>query len=68
MYFKNFDEIIAHVGGKAKRARLAVAAAADAHTLEAVLKAEAEGRSFDEIRAECRASWNEIFSRAQPLL
>ena len=29
------------------------------------LKAEAEGRSFDEIRAECRASWNEIFSRAQ---
>ena len=43
MYFKNFDEIIAHVGGKAKRARLAVAAAADAHTLEAVLKAEAEG-------------------------
>ena len=29
------------------------------------LKAEAEGKSFEEIRAECRASWNEIFSRAQ---
>ena len=29
------------------------------------MKAEADGKSFDEIRAECRASWNEIFSRAQ---
>ncbi len=29
------------------------------------LKAETEGKSFEEIRAECRASWNEIFSRAQ---
>ena len=43
MPFKNFDEIIAHVGAKAKKARLAVAAAADAHTLEAVLRAEKEG-------------------------
>jgi len=29
------------------------------------MKAEAEGRSFDEIRSGCRAAWNEIFSRAQ---
>ena len=29
------------------------------------MKAEAGGKSFDDIRAECRASWNEIFSRAQ---
>ena len=29
------------------------------------MRAEAAGKSFEEIRAECRASWNEIFSRAQ---
>ena len=29
------------------------------------MKAEAEGKSFDQIRKECRNSWNEIFSRAQ---
>lgn len=29
------------------------------------MKAEATGKSFDDICAECRASWNEIFSRAQ---
>ncbi len=29
------------------------------------MKAEAEGKSFEDIRRECRASWNEIFSRAQ---
>ena len=29
------------------------------------MKAEAGGKSFDDIRAECRAAWNEIFSRAQ---
>ncbi len=29
------------------------------------MKAESEGRSFDEIRSGCRAAWNEIFSRAQ---
>ena len=29
------------------------------------MRAEADGKSFDDIRSECRAAWNEIFSRAQ---
>ena len=29
------------------------------------MKAEAEGKSFDHIRKECRDSWNELLSRAQ---
>ena len=29
------------------------------------MKAEARGKSFDEIRAECRAEWNALLSRAQ---
>ena len=29
------------------------------------MRAEADGKSFDEIRAECRAEWNALLSRAQ---
>ena len=36
MVFHNFDELIAHVKGQPSRARMAVAAAGDAHTIEAV--------------------------------
>ena len=43
MVFHNFDELIAHVKGKPNRARMAVAAAGDEHTLQAVLRARAEG-------------------------
>ena len=43
MVFHNFDELIAHVKGQPSRARMAVAAAGDAHTIEAVLRARAEG-------------------------
>lgn len=43
MVFHNFDELIAHVKGKPSRARMAVAAAGDEHTLQAVLRARAEG-------------------------
>ena len=32
MVFHNFDELIAHVKGQPSRARMAVAAAGDAHT------------------------------------
>ena len=43
MIFHNFDELIAHVKGKPTQARMAVAAAGDEHTLQAVLQARAEG-------------------------
>lgn len=43
MVFHNFEELIAHVKGKPARARMAVAAAGDEHTIEAVLRARAEG-------------------------
>ncbi len=43
MVFHSFDELIAHVKGQPRRARVAVAAAADAHTLEAVFRAQDEG-------------------------
>ena len=43
MVFHTFDELIAHVKGQPSRARMAVAAAGDAHTIEAVLRARAEG-------------------------
>ncbi len=43
MEFHNFDEMIAHVKGQPNRARMAVAAAGDRHTIEAVLRARAEG-------------------------
>ena len=43
MEFHNFDEMIAHVKGKPAKARMAVAAAGDPHTIEATLKARAEG-------------------------
>ena len=61
MPFKNFDEIIEHVGAKAKKARLAVAAAGDAHTLEAVLKAEREGLIIPVLVGD-EAKIREIFS------
>ena len=43
MEFHNFDEMIAHVKGKPAKARMAVAAAGDPHTIEAALKARTEG-------------------------
>ena len=43
MEFKTFDELIAHVKGNPNRARMAVAAAGDSHTIEAALQARAEG-------------------------
>ena len=43
MEFKTFDELIAHVKGTPNRARMAVAAAGDSHTIEAALQARAEG-------------------------
>lgn len=43
MVFHNFEELIAHVKGKPARSRMAVAAAGDAHTIEAALRARAEG-------------------------
>ena len=43
MAYKTFDEIIARLGNSPRRARLAVAAAADEHTLQAVLRAKDEG-------------------------
>lgn len=43
MVFHNFEELIAHVKGKPNQARMAVAAAGDEHTLQAVLRARAEG-------------------------
>ncbi len=43
MEFHSFEELIAHVKGQPRRARVAVAAAGDEHALEAVLQARAEG-------------------------
>ena len=43
MEFKTFQEMCGHVKGKPVRTRMAVAAAGDGHTLEAVLRARAEG-------------------------
>ena len=43
MVFHNFDEMIAQVKGKPDRKRMAVAAAGERHTLEAVLHARGEG-------------------------
>ena len=43
MEFKNFEEMISHVKGQPKRTRMAVAAANDEHTLEAVVRAQTEG-------------------------
>ena len=43
MEFHNFDEMTAHVKGKPAKARMAVAAAGDPHTIEVTLKARAEG-------------------------
>lgn len=43
MEFKNFEELIAKVKGNSSPRRMAVAAAGDAHTLEAVFHAQKEG-------------------------
>ena len=43
MVFTTFDELIAAAKGKPTTARMAVAAAGDSHTIEAVLMARAEG-------------------------
>lgn len=43
MVFKTFDELIASQKGHPNMARMAVAAAGDEHTIEAVLKARKEG-------------------------
>ncbi len=43
MEFKNFEELIEKVKGNPERKRMAVAAANDAHTLEAVFRARKEG-------------------------
>ena len=43
MYYKNFDELIAQQKSTPHAARMAVAAAGDEHTIEAVLNARAEG-------------------------
>lgn len=43
MVYKNFDQLIAHVKGQSGSYRMAVAAAGDPHTLEAVLRARQEG-------------------------
>ncbi len=43
MAFATFQEIIDHVGKSARRSRIAVAGAADPHTLEAVMKARQQG-------------------------
>ena len=43
MVFKTFDELIAAAKSKPSTARMAVAAAGDSHTIEAVLMARAEG-------------------------
>ncbi len=43
MYYKNFDELIARQKSTPHAARMAVAAAGDEHTIEAVLNARAEG-------------------------
>lgn len=43
MVFKTFDELIASQKGRPNMARMAVAAAGDEHTIEAVLKARKEG-------------------------
>ncbi len=32
---------------------------------QANFRAEAQGKSFEEVRAECRSAWNDIFARAQ---
>ncbi len=43
MFYKNFDELIAKMKSQPNAARMAVAAAGDEHTIEAVLNARAEG-------------------------
>lgn len=43
MVYKSFDELIAAAKSKPSTARMAVAAAGDPHTIEAVLKAREEG-------------------------
>lgn len=43
MVFHNFDELISHVKGRPSQARMAVAAAGDEHTLQAVFRARSEG-------------------------
>lgn len=43
MFYRNFDELIAKQKAKPHAARMAVAAAGDEHTIEAVLHARAEG-------------------------
>ena len=43
MVYKTFDELIAAAKSKPHTARMAVAAAGDPHTIEAVLKAREEG-------------------------
>ena len=43
MYFRNFDELIAKQKAEPHAARMAVAAAGDEHTIEAVLNARSEG-------------------------
>ncbi|MCR4781674.1 MAG: bifunctional enoyl-CoA hydratase/phosphate acetyltransferase [Lachnospiraceae bacterium] len=43
MVFHNFDELVEHVKGLPEKKRMAVAAANDEHTLEAVIKASEEG-------------------------
>ena len=43
MIYRNFDELIAKQKARPNAARMAVAAAGDEHTIEAVLHARAEG-------------------------
>lgn len=42
MVYRNFEELISHVKGVPRMARIAIAAADDVHTIEAVLKAREE--------------------------
>ena len=53
-----------HKGRNSLEVRIALSTVSE-DGAEKNMRAEADGKSFDEIRAECRAEWNALLSRAQ---
>ena len=53
-----------HKGRNSLEVRIALSTVSE-DGAEKNMRAEADGKGFDEIRAECRAEWNALLSRAQ---
>lgn len=59
-----FNAETQHSGEDSLEVRIALSTVSEAGAA-ANMKTETDGRSFDDIRSECRREWNELLSRAQ---